>query len=57
LTERAEDAVAIEGPRRLDALAGRSRGVAELTKAEIDQMIAGRMSSDHDELNALLDTE
>ena len=37
--------------------ARRPRAVASLRQDEIDQMTAGRMSADHDPLNALLDDE
>ena len=37
--------------------ARRSRAVASLSQDEIDQMTAGRMSPDHNPLNALLDDE
>ena len=45
-----------EQPRRAD-LVQRRRALVELTNAEIDEMTAGRMSRNHDYLNALLDTE
>ncbi len=48
-------AVEFEALQRMKALSGRSRAVAEMTEAEIEQMTAGRMSSEHDHLNALLD--
>ena len=41
--------------QRLKAYARRSRAVVDMTKDEIEQMTAGRMSSEHDHLNALLD--
>lgn len=48
-------AVEFEELLRLKALARRSPAVADLTKAEIDQMEAGRMAPEHAPLNALLD--
>ncbi len=48
-------AVEFEEMQRLKAFARRSRAVADLTRAEIDQMTAGRMDAEHDHLNALLD--
>jgi prevent-host-death family protein len=42
---------------RLKASACRSRAVADMTKDEIDQMTSGRMGSEHDHLNDLLDEE
>jgi prevent-host-death family protein len=48
-------AVEFEAMQRLKASARRSRAVADLSKAEIDQMTAGRMGTEHDHLNALLD--
>jgi prevent-host-death family protein len=48
-------AVEFEEMQRLKAFARRSRAVADLSKAEIDQMTAGRMGAEHDHLNALLD--
>jgi prevent-host-death family protein len=50
-------AVEFEEIQRIKASARRSRAVADLTPEEIDRMTAGRMSSDHDHLNALLDKE
>jgi prevent-host-death family protein len=46
-------AVEFEALQRLKAT--RSRAVADLTQEEIEQMAAGRMASEHDYLNALLD--
>lgn len=50
-------AVEFEEMQRLKAFARRSRAVAEMTREEIEQMTAGRMDSEHDYLNALLDKE
>ena len=50
-------AVEFEEMQRLKAFARRSRAVADMTKDEIDQMAAGRMGTEHDHLNALLDKE
>jgi prevent-host-death family protein len=50
-------AVEFEEMQRIKASSRRSRAVADLTPEEIDRMMAGRMSSDHDHLNALLDKE
>ena len=50
-------AVEFEEMQRLKALARRSRAVAEMTQDEITRMTAGRMDSEHDHLNALLDDE
>jgi hypothetical protein len=36
-------------------LVRRSRAIADPSRAEIEQMSAGRMSAEHDHLNALLD--
>ncbi len=47
--------VEFEEMQRLKALARRSRAVADMTKDEIEQMVAGSMSPEHDYLNALLD--
>jgi prevent-host-death family protein len=49
--------VEFEKMQRLKALARRSRAVTDLSGVEIDQMTAGRMASEHDHLNALLDQE
>ena len=43
--------------RTLDNLRAQPRAVASLRQDEIDQMTAGRMSPDHNPLNALLDDE
>jgi len=48
-------AVDFEEMQRLKAFARRSRSVVDMTKEEIDQMSAGRMSVEHNHLNALLD--
>ena len=48
-------AVEYEEMSRLKAFIGRSRAVAGLTKEEIEEMAASRMSPEHDHLNALLD--
>jgi prevent-host-death family protein len=50
-------AVEFEEMQRLKAYARRSRAVADMTKEEIEQMAASRMSPEHDHLNALLDKE
>jgi hypothetical protein len=50
-------AVAFEEMQRLKAVVRCSRAVADMTKDEIDQMTAGRMGTEHDHLNALLDKE
>jgi prevent-host-death family protein len=50
-------AVEFEEMQRLKAFVRRSRAIAEMTKEEIDQMVAVRMAPDHDHLNALLDEE
>ncbi len=46
-----------EEMQRIKAFARRSRAVVDMSKQEVDQMIAGRMSPEHDHLNALLDDE
>jgi prevent-host-death family protein len=43
--------------QRMKALERRSRSVADLTKGEIDEIAASRMSPEHEHLNALLDRE
>ena len=43
--------------QRIKALSRRSVRTVDLTEAEIDEMLAGRMSPEHDHLNALLDKE
>ncbi|MEA2732168.1 MAG: hypothetical protein QOF70_6643 [Acetobacteraceae bacterium] len=50
-------AVEYEELQRLKAFGRRSRAVADMTKAEIEEMAASRMSSEHDHLNRLLDEE
>jgi prevent-host-death family protein len=50
-------AVEYEQLQRLKSSTRRSRAVREMTKAEIEQMAAGRMGPEHDHLNALLDDE
>lgn len=50
-------AVEFEEVQRLKAYVGRSRAAANLSREEIEQMTAGRMSAEHDHLNALLDKE
>jgi prevent-host-death family protein len=48
-------AVEFEEMQRLKAFARRTRAVVYLTREEIDQIAASRMSPEHDHLNALLD--
>ena len=50
-------AVEFEEMQRLKTYARRSRAVADMTKEEIEQMAASRMSPEHNLLNALLDKE
>ncbi|MGD0434099.1 MAG: type II toxin-antitoxin system prevent-host-death family antitoxin [Acetobacteraceae bacterium] len=50
-------AVEFEEMQRLKAFVRHSRAVADMSKAEIDQMVAVRMAAEHDHLNALLDEE
>ena len=50
-------AVEFDEMQRLKAYARRSRAVSDLNPEEIDQMAAGKMSAEHDHLNALLDQE
>jgi prevent-host-death family protein len=50
-------AVEFEEMQRLKASSRRSRAVVDFTPEEIDQVTAGRMSSAHDHLNALLEKE
>lgn len=50
-------AVEFEEMQRLKAHARRSRAVVDLDRVEIEQMTSGRMSAEHDHLNALLDKE
>ncbi len=46
-----------EALQRYKALAGMTFATAELSAAEIDAIAKGRMSSEHDHLNALLESE
>jgi prevent-host-death family protein len=48
-------AVEFEEMVRLKASTRPSRAIADLSKDEIDQMTAGRMDAERDNLNALLD--
>lgn len=48
-------AVEFEELQRLKVQARRSRAVADMTQAEIQQMAAGQMAPEHDHLNALLE--
>jgi prevent-host-death family protein len=50
-------AVEFEAMQRLKAHAGRSRAVVEMSAEEIAEMARGRMSPEHDHLNALLDQD
>lgn len=50
-------AVAFEKMQRLSAYVRRSQAVVDMTKDEVEQMTAGRMAPEHDQLNALLDQE
>jgi hypothetical protein len=43
--------------QRVKALARRSRAVTDMSAEEIEHMTAGRMSPEHDHLNALLEPE
>jgi hypothetical protein len=43
--------------QRIKATARRSRAVVDMTAEEVEAMTAGRMSAEHDHLNALLDKE
>jgi prevent-host-death family protein len=49
--------IEFEELQRIKAFARRSRAVVDLSQEEIEQMAAGRMSPEHDHLNALLDEE
>ena len=49
--------IEFEELQRIKAFARRSRAVVNLSQEEIEQMAAGRMSPEHDHLNALLDEE
>jgi prevent-host-death family protein len=46
-----------EALQRYKALAGTSFATIDLTAEEIDAITSGRMSSEHDHLNALLDSD
>jgi prevent-host-death family protein len=48
-------AIEFEELQRIKAFARRSRAVVDLTREEIEQMTAGRMSPEHDHFNVLLD--
>lgn len=48
-------AIEYEEIQRIKASLRRSRLVADMTRDEIEEMAAGRMDSEHDHLNALLD--
>ena len=50
-------AVEFEAMQQLKASTRRSLAIADLSKEDIDQMTAGRMSAEHDHLNTLLDEE
>jgi PHD/YefM family antitoxin component YafN of YafNO toxin-antitoxin module len=50
-------AVEYEEMPRLKTLVRRGRAVTDMTREEIEQMAAGRIASEHDHLNALLDEE
>jgi prevent-host-death family protein len=50
-------AVEFEDLQRLKAMAGQSFATADLSEEEIETIASGRMSSEHDHLNALLDDE
>ncbi len=50
-------AVEFEEMQRIKATARRSRAVVDMTAEEVALMTAGRMSVEHDHLNALLDKE
>jgi len=50
-------AVEYEEVQRIKAYARRSRAITDLSKEEIDEMLAGEMSPEHNHLNALLDEE
>jgi prevent-host-death family protein len=50
-------AVEFEEMQRIKATARRSRAVVDMTAEEVEAMTAGRMSAEHDHLNALLDKE
>lgn len=48
-------AVAYEEMQKLKRYAGRSRAIIDLTEEEMKHMLAGRMASEHDHLNTLLE--
>jgi prevent-host-death family protein len=48
-------AVEFEEIQRIKAYARRSRAVADMTAADIEQMTSGRMSPEHNHLDTLLD--
>jgi prevent-host-death family protein len=48
-------AIEYEEIQRIKASSRRSLAVADMTEDEIDRMTSGRMSPEHDHLNALLD--
>ena len=50
-------AVEFEDLQRLKAMAQQSFATADLSKEEVDEIAAGRMSPEHDHLNSLLDDE
>ena len=50
-------AVEFEELQRLRVFSRRSRAVVDMTRTEIEEMAASRMSPEHDHLNALLDED
>jgi len=50
-------AIEYEEMQQLKTHARRSRTVADMTQEEVERMTTGRMSSEHDHLNNLLDEE
>jgi PHD/YefM family antitoxin component YafN of YafNO toxin-antitoxin module len=50
-------AIEFEDLQRLKAMAQQSFATTDLSKEEVDEIASGRMSSEHDHLNALLDDE
>ena len=50
-------AVEFEDLQRFKAMAGQSFATADLSEEEIEAITSGRMSSEHDHLNTLLDDE
>ena len=50
-------AVEFEELQRLRRFSRRGRAVADMTRAEIEEMAATRMSPEHNHLNALLDED